>query len=121
MPPPGDAGGVCSAARRGRGAGDGERAVRGRFRASEMMSMVPSSQERLRRCVPLALALALGALILDESSTLPSQSHFAATSSQGSPISKRAALSTFLYNCIFSHFASALPKQSNKGSSSKEE
>ena len=74
-PPPGEAGGVCSAARRGRGAGDGERAVRGRWRASEMMSMVPSSQERLRRCgvfafgggalgpTPLALAGLLGLLL----------------------------------------------------------
>lgn len=66
-PPPGEAGGVCKAARRGRGAGEGERAVRGRLRASEMMSMVPSNQERLRRCVvvapPLALAL-LGLLLV---------------------------------------------------------
>lgn len=59
-PPPGEAGGVCSAARRGRGAGDGERAVRGRWRASEMMSMVPSSQERLRRCGVFAFGGALG-------------------------------------------------------------
>ena len=56
-PPPGEAGGVCKAARRGRGAGEGERAVRGRLRASEMMSIVPSNQERLRRCVVLAFAL----------------------------------------------------------------
>jgi len=71
-PPPGLAGGVCRAALRGRGAGDGDRAVRGRlWRASEMMSMVPSSQERPRRCVvaPLALAvpLAFGALMAAES------------------------------------------------------
>ena len=76
MPPPGLAGGVCRAARRGLGAGDGDRAARGLepcrlWRASEMMSIVPSSQERLRRCVvvPLALEvpLALGALMAAES------------------------------------------------------
>lgn len=52
MPGMGDAGGVWRAARRGRGAGDGDRADRraleDRARASEIMSIVPSSQERLR-------------------------------------------------------------------------
>lgn len=59
MPGMGDAGVVCSRpALRGRGAGEGDRADRraldDRARASEIMSMVPSSHERLRLC-PLVL------------------------------------------------------------------